>query len=154
MPDGTEVRVEFTDIPADLRPGAVGADSDTTVVFVTSPVDNVDMGLVRPEDYCQDDPYLASPCYFNGDPLLPGSESGAANVLRSFPSTAAGQNARIAEHPWQPVCRLARPGGWPTSAAAGRCLTGALMKRHAGFGPLGTGGIYSVEINPANGTGG
>ncbi len=25
------------------------------------------------------------------------------------------------------------------------------MKRHAGFGPLGTGGIYSLEINPANG---
>ena len=64
--DGSEVRVEFTGIPADLRPGAVGADSSSTVVFVTSPVDNVDMGLLRPEDYCQDDPYLASPCYFNG----------------------------------------------------------------------------------------
>ena len=38
VPDGTEVRLEFTNIPVDLRPGAVGADFDSTVVFVTSPV--------------------------------------------------------------------------------------------------------------------
>ena len=96
VPDGTEVRVEFTGIPVDLRPGTVGTDSATTVVFVTSPVDNVDMGLVRPEDYCQDDPYLASPCYFNGDPLLPGSDAGTADVLRTFPYSASGVKPGIA----------------------------------------------------------
>ena len=30
-------------------------------------------------------------------------------------------------------------------------FAGALMKRHAGFGPLGTGGVYAVEIDPATG---
>jgi len=150
VPDGTDVRIEFTDIPVDLRPGTVGVDSNSTVVFVTSPVDNVDMGVYRPEDYCQDDPYLASPCFFNGDPLLPGSDAGAADVLRSFPYTASGQNAGLQTS----LATGAEIG--PTWALAYQRATrtlfsGALMKRHTGFGPLGTGGIYSLVIDPATG---
>ena len=53
VPDGTEVRIEFTNIPPGLFPGAVGNNSDSSVVFITSPLDNVDMGLNKPESYCQ-----------------------------------------------------------------------------------------------------
>jgi len=150
VPDGTEARIEFTDIPVELRPGVVGPQSSSTVMFVTSPLDNVDMGLAKPEGYCQSDPYLGSPCFFNGDPLLPNSQSGTANVLRSFPYSASGQNPGLQT----PLATGAEIG--PTWALAYQRPTrtlfaGALMKRHAGFGPVGTGGIYSLEIDPATG---
>ena len=150
VPDGTEARIEFTNIPVELRPGVVGPQSSSTVMFVTSPLDNVDMGLAKPEGYCQSDPYLGSPCFFNGDPLLPNSQSGTANVLRSFPYSASGQNPGLQT----PLATGAEIG--PTWALAYQRPTrtlfaGALMKRHAGFGPVGTGGIYSLEIDPATG---
>ena len=150
VPDGTEARVEFTGIPTDLRPGTVGTDSNSTVIFVTSPVDNVDMGLIRPEDYCQDDPYLASPCYFNGDPLLPGSDAGTSEVLRSFPYSASGQNPGLQTSLATGV-EIGPTWGLAYQRSSQTLFTGALMKRHAGFGPLGTGGIYAVEIDPATG---
>jgi LPXTG-site transpeptidase (sortase) family protein len=150
VPDGTEVRVEFTDTPLGLRPGAVGIDSDTTVVFVTSPVDNVDMGLLRPEAYCQDDPYLASPCYFNGDPLLPGGNAGTSEVLRTFPYNASGVNPGL-QNPLATGAEIGPTWGLAYQRASQRLLVGALMKRHSGFGPLGSGGIYAVEIDPATG---
>ena len=150
VPDGTEVRIEFTNIPVGLYPGAVGANSDTTVVFVTSPVDNVDMGLNKPEAYCQDDPYLASPCFFNGDPLLQGSDAGTSNVLRSFPYTASGQNPGL-QIPLATGAQIGPTWALAYQRATRTLFAGALMKRFAGFGPLGTGGIYSIVIDPATG---
>ena len=150
VPDGTEVRIEFTNFPTDLFSGAVGTNSDTSVVFVTSPADNVDLGLASPADYCQSDPYLASPCYFNGDPLLPGSDAGAADVLRSFPYTASGQNPSL-QTPLANGAEIGPTWGLAYQRATSTLFASALMKRHAGFGPLGTGGIYSVVIDPATG---
>ena len=51
IPNGTQVRIEFTGIPAALRPGAFGRDSGTTVQFVTSPSAGVDLGLSKPDEY-------------------------------------------------------------------------------------------------------
>jgi LPXTG-site transpeptidase (sortase) family protein len=150
VPDGSEVRVEFTDIPGDLRPGAVGANTQTTVVFVTSPVDNADMGVYRPDDYCQDDPYLASPCYFHGDPLLQGSDAGSSEVLRSFPYSASGTNPGL-QTPLALGSEIGPTWGLAYQRNNRTLFAGALMKRHVGFGPLGTGGIYSVQIDPATG---
>ena len=108
------------------------------------------MGLVRPEDYCQDDPYLASPCYFNGDPLLAGSGSGAANVLRSIPIYCSGSKSGIAEPPGN------RRADWPDLGVGLPAQQPDVVDRSANeapcrIWPLGTGGIYSLEINPANG---
>ncbi len=88
IPDGTQVRIEFSTIPADLRPGAFGADSGTTVQFATSPIAGIDLGLSKPDEYCQNNPYLVMPCYINGDPL-----AGDARPPRR-PARGVGSRAR------------------------------------------------------------
>ena len=66
--DGRAVRIEFTNLPAYLQPGAAGADSDTTVAFVTSPVADLDLALANPGQHCQNSTTtaLAFPCNMYG----------------------------------------------------------------------------------------
>ena len=91
VPNGTAVRVEFTNLPSGLVPASVGvsAGTGTTVQFGVSPNCMLNLGVYDPHSYCQDDPEVAVPCYVNGDPLLGGS-SGLSDVLVSFPYSNSG----------------------------------------------------------------
>jgi len=53
IPNGTAVRLELDNLPNYLQPGPAGADSLTTVTFVTSPAENVNIGLANPAQYAQ-----------------------------------------------------------------------------------------------------
>jgi len=86
LTDGETYRVEFH-IPEALnylQSGFNGADSRTTVQFVNSPDCTTDLGLSNPIDYCEEDPFLAIPCYVNGDPLAEGSGSAEVEALVQF----------------------------------------------------------------------
>ena len=61
------VRVEFTDIPAYLRPGVVGADSATTVQFVNGTDSGVDVALGNPAEFNRGTPLAISAIHINGD---------------------------------------------------------------------------------------
>jgi len=150
--DGTQLRIEFTNIPANLRPGAFGIDSGTTVQFVTSPAAAVDLGLAKPDEYCQNNPWLVSPCYINGNPLGGGS-AGTADVLVSFPYNAYGRQDNSIENTLATGVQIGATWGLAFQRATGTVFAGALAKRHMGLGPGGAGAIYSLVMNPVTGTG-
>ena len=150
--DGTQLRIEFTNIPSNLRPGAFGVDSGTTVQFVTSPAAAVDMGLAKPDEYCQNNPWLVSPCYINGDPLG-GGTAGSANVLISIPYDAYGREDNTIENTLATGSQIGATWGLAFQRATGTVFAGALAKRHMGLGPNGAGAIYSLVLNPNTGAG-
>lgn len=150
VPDGTQVRVEFSTIPANLRPGSFGRDSGTTVQFVTSPVAGADLGLSKPDEYCQNNPFLVMPCYINGDPLAGGTAS-AASVMYSIPNSAYGRADNTITKSLATGAQIGSTWGLAYQRETNTVFAGALAKRHAGFGPLGGGGIYAIVVNPVTG---
>lgn len=150
VPNGVAVRIEFSNIPADLRPGAFGVDSGTTVQFVTSPAAGIDLGLAKPDEYCNDNPWLISPCYINGNPLAGGTAS-TAKVLVSFPYDAYGRQDVSVENILATGSQIGATWGLAFQRSTGTVFAGALAKRHAGLGSLGPSGIYAVEIDQATG---
>ena len=150
VPNGAQVRIEFSNIPANLHSGAFGRDSGTTVQFVASPAAGVDLGLSSPQDYCNNNPFLVMPCYINGDPLGGGS-AGAADVLYSIPNAAYGRTDNTVTEPLAVGSQIGATWGLAYQRATNTVFAGALAKRHAGLGPLGAGGIYSIVIDPLTG---
>jgi subtilisin-like proprotein convertase family protein len=150
IPNGTQVRLEFTNIPANLRPGAFGLDSGTTVQFVTSPAAGINLGLASPQDYCQNNPFLVMPCYVNGDPLAGGS-AGTVDVMVSIPNSAYGRADNTVEKTLAIGSQIGATWGLAYQRATNTVFAGALAKRHAGFGPLGAGGIYAIVVDPVTG---
>ncbi len=150
IPNGTQVRIEFSSIPATLRPGAFGRDSGTTVQFVTSPAAGLDLGLSNPDEYCQNNPFLVMPCYINGDPLG-GGDAGTATVLYSIPNTAYGRADTAVSQSLATGAQIGSTWGLAYQRQTNTVFAGAIAKRHAGFGPLGGGGIYSIVVNPLTG---
>ncbi|HCK65902.1 MAG TPA: hypothetical protein DHW49_06530 [Anaerolineae bacterium] len=150
IPDGTQVRIEFTNIPSNLAPGAFGIDSGTTVQFVTSPSAGVDMGLSLPSDYCQNNPFIVMPCYINGDPLVAGSVASQV-ALVSIPYNAYGRYDATIEEPLATYAQIGATWGLAYQRSTATVFSAALAKRHSGLGPLGAGGIYATVVNPATG---
>ena len=74
--DAEEYRVEFsTPLQPYLQSSFAGMDNGTNTQFVTAPSCEVDYGVVAPIDYCQENPFMAVPCYDVGaatgnDPAL------------------------------------------------------------------------------------
>jgi len=151
IPNGTAVRIEFTNIPSGLEPGAYGIDSGTTVQFVTSPAAGVDLGLSIPLDYCQNNPFIVMPCYINGDPLVAGSVA-TQTALVSIPYDAYGRYDATIEQPLATYAQIGATWGLAYQRSTSTVFSSALAKRHSGLGPLGAGGIYAIQVNPATGT--
>lgn len=149
LSDGVTYRVEFI-VPASmnfLQSGFNGADSRTSVQFVTSPSCGANIGLATPSDFCEADPSLAIPCYVNGDPLATGSGSANEEALVLFKSSYEGGN------PKPTLLATAEEIGATWGVAYHRetktIFSAAFLKRHVGFGPLGIGGIYQTDLSGA-----
>lgn len=147
-------RIEFTNLPAGFKPGPFGTDSKTTVQFVTdNSASNISLGLVIPEEFSQDNPTMVTGCYVGGD------QNNSSPVLVSFPYSA-GTNRETGGAPYtdfdQPAHgdlaqakQLGTTWGLAYARSTRLLYAAAFMKRHAGYGPAGTGAIY--QVNPANG---
>lgn len=145
------IRVEFTNIPSIYGQGTVvGSDGQTTVQFVQTANCEVDLGLLNPNDYCQNDPKLVIPCYVYGDPI-PGSPAGTEAGAVSFDYNLAG----LSNPPFMAHSVNAETGtlwGMAYNKFTGKLFSAATVKRHAGLGPLGIGGIYVSDFsNPSTG---
>lgn len=151
-------RVEFSNIPAGFQPGprADGANgSGTTVQFVPDGnSSNINLALVIPQEYCQNNPTLATSCFVGGPQNVSGE------VLVSFPYSAGttrdGGSSPFSDYdaPAHGILARANQIGstWGLAySRSGRSLyAAAFMKKHAGFGPEGTGAIYKIDrANPA-----
>lgn len=141
---GFPVRVEVT-LPAGggfdaLEPGAAGL---TTTFFASGATSGLDVGFNVPIDYCQANPDVIGTCFLHGDPLFAGSN---ANTLDTIISVDYDRTVPA------PV-EIALGGevgavwGLAYQKSSQSLFAAAVLKRHAGFGPLGIGGIYKVDFS-------
>ncbi|MFK7980659.1 MAG: SdrD B-like domain-containing protein, partial [Saprospiraceae bacterium] len=143
-------RVEFN-IPKELKnytkATIAGTTSQTTVQFVT-PGNCANLGLGNPSRYCDATPHLITPCYISGEPTS-GGTAGNGEVLVSYPYAAGASKSDVN------ILSVNREIGSTWGIAYARTsqnvYAAAMLKRHAGFGPMGIGGIYRVNhADPSN----
>ena len=148
LPAGSfPVRVEFTNIPPHLQATFNGTDSRTTVQFVDAATCLADLGLVEPDNYCQENPFMSTPCYLNGDPLPSGSFGYNLDVLVSVGYDYVGQGGDAGYTPPSHLAlghEVGSTWGLAYQRDTKTLFASAFLKRHVGFGPLGTGGIYKL----------
>lgn len=158
--DGTAVRVEF-DVPSNgFQSSAYGANSGTTVQFVRTPASNVNLGILRPGQYCQASAALdlVTSCYSFGNQLGPDpNRPSDPPVLVDFPYEA-GKSPRFPTPDDPSTHALAVPAasigstwGLAYQRSSNSVFAGAFLKRHSGFGPNGPGAIYRLNPSVANG---
>jgi uncharacterized repeat protein (TIGR01451 family) len=150
-------RVQFTGLPAGFFSGPHGPNSGTTVQFVPDGNSgNISLGLVSPQQYAPDDPALATTCYVFGDQL--NGPDASAPVIINFPYSAGADYAggafddpNVAKYQAPSAHTLAVPArlvgttwGLAYDQANSTLYAAAYMKKHAGFGPGGTGAIYRM----------
>ncbi len=160
-PDGTftltaggtgPYRVEFTNLPAGFYDGAHGRNSGTTVQFVPDGNSTVDLALSRPPDYSQDNPTLIANCYVFGDQINGPNQN--LPVIIGFPYAAGAPDADTSvsdvtnpsTHTLTvPAKAVGTTWGLGYNRFTQTAYAAALMKRHSGFGPNGTGAIYQIS---------
>jgi hypothetical protein len=150
LPPNTPVRVEFSELNGYFA-GTKGSQSNSAVLFINTGVGaNASLGILEPNEYCDfDELSILTTCYVNGDPLGGGS-AGEDVALVTFPYDAtglAGQNGTPAVNYVAKVKEVGSAWGLTYQSSSKTFLVSALVRRHSGLGPLGTGGIYKVDNN-------
>jgi protocatechuate 3,4-dioxygenase beta subunit len=156
-------RVEFTGLPAGDFPSARSTDSvgsatstsaGSTVQFVPDGnTTEVNLAVNRPGNYCQENPMLCSQLYGFGDSNTPeavftapywagstrtGTENGAFPA--AFSDFLSPGNSSLAS-----MGQVGTTFGLAYHRSTRRIFTAAFMKKHATFGPDGTGAIYQIN---------
>jgi uncharacterized repeat protein (TIGR01451 family) len=151
LPEGVEVRVEFTGLPTYLRSGPAGSQNPTSVAFVTCApgAAPVDFGAANPGQHCQTNPDVGTSCYVIGyqpgvtDTTLITFAYGAGSGDFSQPLTG-----RFDTPPYTPQAAANDIGttwGLAYHRTSSTLFAAAFMKRHTGFGPGGPGAIYAID---------
>ncbi|GHB68530.1 SdrD B-like domain-containing protein [Persicitalea jodogahamensis] len=144
IPAGSQVKLEFYDLGKMNYSGPYGAESGTSLQFVQAPNDRISFGIFYPAEYCDTrSPVIVTSCFINGDPNA-GGNAGDQVALVSFPYEASGLTGP-ANFPATPLGLVKEVGAiWGVlyHMRSKKFVTSAILKRHAGFGPLGTGGLY------------
>jgi protocatechuate 3,4-dioxygenase beta subunit len=144
-------RLEFTNLPAGMYSGPFGTASGTAVQFAAAnPSANNNLGINDPDFYCQDNPKVSTPIFTNGDPLG-GGTSGATPTLFTYNYTASGIGGVGVSTTAANNAQLGAVWGQAYQKTTNTLYSSAVLKRHAGYGPLGIGGIYKT-INANTGT--
>jgi hypothetical protein len=143
MTNGTEYRVEFTDFPSFLEPGAVGNLNNTSVQFVSPSVCDISLGLVDPYEYIGPDPDVVLPCFIMGD-----NTGTTGDALVSFPFDATPGTTKNLEAQGGAI---GTTYGVAYSQQSEQLFVSAYYRRFTGFPQAGkTGSIYLVT-NPTDG---
>jgi len=151
LPATTPVRVEFTALPTDYFPAPHGTNNATSVRFVTTTAGataNLDFGILKPGDYCQNNPMLCVPEMIAGDPA--NATTGAFSALKKWNYAAA--NGNVAPVNLANDRLVGTVWGLAYARQIDKLYSAAFLKRHAGLGPNGLGAIY-VTNNPRTGVG-
>ncbi len=146
-------RIEVGNIPNFLSAGFHGVDSLTTVFTTSTGNCALSVGVSNPAQYCEANPNLVTPTYISGDPLLGGTASTFKSLI-SYPYNATGESVDPSYVPGQVLAIQSQTGtvwGVAYQRSTQKIFTTALAKRHAGFGPLSTGGLYVTDYsNPGS----
>ncbi|MGH9819677.1 MAG: SdrD B-like domain-containing protein, partial [Pyrinomonadaceae bacterium] len=151
-------RVEFTTIPAgyslsarstDSVGGGTASTTGSTEQFVTDgSTANVNLALNRPQDYCEDNPSLCSQNYglaaantFEAIFTIPYT-AGSTRTTGGLPVTdfMSPGNTSVSN-----TSQVGTTFGLAYQRSTRRVFAAAFMKKHAKFGPGGTGSIYQID---------
>jgi SdrD B-like domain/Domain of unknown function DUF11 len=147
-PKDSLIRIEFV-----LADGYFDAFTNnargTSVQFIKAPATNLNLGIMSDDEWCVEGKGLTvtTPCYVNGDPLK-GGTAGTADAIVMFPYKASGV-ASPTNFPPAHLAITSEVGSLWSSAyqkVTKSLLFGAIVRRHSGLGPLGTGGIYNRNM--------
>lgn len=142
----TQVRLEFSNLPAGFLPGPFGVGSGTAVQFVSAG-GTADLGINQPHEYCQNNPELVTSCY------VFGAQTGNRPVFISFPyesgTTSQDDNANVTNPATHDLAIIDTELGtvWGTAyqRESRSIFAAAFTKRHTGYGPGGLGAIYRID---------
>lgn len=147
---GTALRLEFSGLDSSLYYGpAASSGAGTSVRFVTADGScSVNVGLSYPYRYCQTDPRIVSPRHVNGDPLLSGNAGTQLGMVSFLAGDEGVPPSASASNPKQVALNSEVGATWGVAyqRSSKSIFAAALMKRHAGFGPLGVAGIYRIDV--------
>jgi SdrD B-like domain len=158
---GQKVRIEF-----ELPSGCVvnntidfeaqkGANFGSAVQFVSGPQSNINFAIYNPlTEFLQDDnPIMYSVVYSAGNPSHPSVEqSDAVLGFRYQYEGIPGDTGRPAPILVAVTKDLGTTWGIAHSKYANKLFVSSFMKRHAGLGPLGSGGVYMIDLTKAPNT--
>ncbi|MFI9588652.1 SdrD B-like domain-containing protein [Streptomyces sp. NPDC052236] len=145
-------RIELTDWPNKydpatgtgfLRPAFAGSGFSSHLNFVDMGEGKdvtINLGVWNPDDYCQDNPTLATACQQAA--TNPGSKT-----LVTFPYNARGDTQGNTTNP-RPIAHVPNTGalyGLAYRKKNKRLFSGAYAKRHTEYGPGGPGAIYLTD---------
>ncbi len=145
------VRVEFTWSESWLEPTVDGNGSglsNTAVQFVSASSNNINLGLHYPRHYTESDPRLAVSRYVAGDNQVAGIANSEPVIMGFRDSyTGEGQPGGSGDS-FDPLADGGEVGttwGIAYQKRTETIFVAASYRRHASLGPLGTGGIYSID---------
>ena len=153
VPIDSMARVEFSDFPETFSPSMIGLQNATDVQFVRAPSLQTNLGIANDDEFCPvaKELRVTTACYVMGDPLAGGSAADDPALIL-FDHKASGL-AGVDDFSMVKLATAAQIG--PTWIASfqrdsRRMLVGAIVRRHVGMGPLGTGGFYYVDLANGN----
>ncbi len=147
--NGTAYRIEFK-IPALLNAYKFtgnGLNNNIATQFITAPNCTVNVGLAIPADYCQANPFLISPIYINGDPLNTAGSAKDSITLIATPYNVPSGNDYSQQKKLLKTAQIGATWGVAYQKSRKIIVSTATLKRHVGFGPQGTGGIYFTDFS-------
>jgi len=155
------LRVEFTNLPAGVFFGPQGTSANTAVQFVPAGnASNVNLSLVRPEDFSPDNPLLVTSMYVFGG-ITPNDFSPGTGVVVSFPNASGSEDAdkNQANHRNPTTHDLSlrydnvgTTWGLTYDRVQNKIYAASYAKRHTSFGPNGPGAIYQSGTSGTGGT--
>ena len=142
-PGAGSFRIEVSDLPSYLQPGALGSDSETTVTFASDSDSGVDFAVNNPAQFyptSEAEVEVASACMINGD------QSTATDALVSLNYDKSGSKNIVSN-----ALDIGTVWGLAWQRSTNIIFTSAMLKRHAGFGPGGIDAIYAITYDPSGG---
>ncbi|MEM9526988.1 MAG: SdrD B-like domain-containing protein, partial [Bacteroidota bacterium] len=138
-----QYRIEVTGLMGNLEPSVAGA----TTTFFTTRGNTIDVGLHEPAEYFPDDEVFVSiPCYVDGPSNGSNADMEVLVVVPADEYTAGIGNLDPTSYYVATHRQIGSTFGVAYSRAAESIFASAFTKRHAAFGPGGTGAIYQVPL--------
>ena len=143
--ESTAIRVEFA-TPSGYSPSFVGANNGSSIQFVTLNAANINYAVNVPEDYCQNNPYLAVTCFRAGTATAGGDSMANTDAVKLFPSTASGASPTQNQGASKLEVGSVYGQAYQNSGTTKYLFTAAYVKRHIGLGTGGAGAIYRTDV--------
>lgn len=151
------VRVEFTH-PSGYEPAFAGGTSGSSVQFVTADAKDVNYGISRPGDYCQDNPQIVTCLQPSSDQMdtSPGEPGVLASPAAMSHAQKFGTGGQVSDAQSEELATGLTTVNKMTSIGAtfgvgadrsGNAFLGTYVKRHSPYGPGGAKNvIYRVNV--------